>query len=97
MSWLFESANRVEQHANRLEICESSGTAVIRIFGSLDVDAAREVHRFVASQADRVEVRAVEIDLREMDAWTSAGLREISACAGGQVRFRMGPHAGTTS
>jgi hypothetical protein len=93
VTWTPESrGSRSNCDPATLELRETSGTVVIRIHGSLDADTAREVHRSVLSQADRGDIATVEIDLREMDGWTSAGLRELSACAGCRVRFRMGPH-----
>lgn len=75
-----------------LDMSESSGTVIIHIRGSLDARTAREVRRSVVSQTARTEIEAVEIDLRRMDSWTTAGLLELGSCAGRRVRFRMGPN-----
>jgi anti-anti-sigma factor len=95
MNWVFDPPTCPGWHPWALDVSESSGTVIIRIRGSLDARTAREVHRSVVSQTARTEIEAVEIDLRGMDSWTSAGLLELGTCAGRRVRFRMGPNVAT--
>lgn len=75
-----------------VEVGRRGEGTVIAVRGALDVVAARAVYEAV-SAAIRVEGSdPIEIDLREMDEWTSAGLRELAACTGLGIRVRMGPH-----
>jgi anti-anti-sigma regulatory factor len=75
-----------------VEVGRRGSDTVVAVCGSLDVVAARAVYEAV-SAAIRIDGSdSIEIDLREMDEWTSSGLRELAACTGLGIRVRMGPH-----
>ena len=76
----------------RLEVTETPGRIVIAVHGALDDDIAHDLYDSVLSRAEHREPCTLEIDLRGMEGWTSAGLRRLGECAGFCVRFRMGPH-----
>jgi len=65
---------------------------VIAVHGALDSAAARAVYDAASAALHAQGADAVEIDLRAMEDWTSAGLRDLAACTGLGIRVRMGPH-----
>lgn len=77
-----------------MRIAAFGNTLVIGVRGMLDGEAARVVvdaARVAGSTA--APQRSIEVDLREMQAWTSAGLRGLSDCVALGARLRMGPQA----
>ncbi len=76
---------------SRVDVGRRGDTTVITVSGSLDSVAAEAVHEAARAAVSVEGPLRVEIDLRGMEAWTSAGLRQIAACGGLGIRVRMGP------
>lgn len=75
-----------------VRIASFGDTLVIGVRGVLDGEAARVVVDAArAAGGTAVPQPSVEIDLRDMQAWTSAGLRGLSDCMALGARLRMGP------
>jgi hypothetical protein len=69
-------------------------TLVIGVRGMLDGEAARIVVDAARAAGSTLAPEAsVEVDLREMQTWTSAGLQGLTACMALGARLRMGPQS----
>jgi hypothetical protein len=78
--------------ASVLRVVADASGLIISVEGTLDRDTAQTAFETACAAIDaRIPAPTIEIDLREMRAWTSAGLQRLSACAGLGVRLRMGP------
>jgi chloramphenicol 3-O-phosphotransferase len=80
------------QGSSRVDVRLRGSETVVVVRGSLDDVAARTVYDAIRAALDVDASASIEIDLRAMDEWTSAGLRELAACTGLGIRVRMGPH-----
>jgi hypothetical protein len=85
------------RHTGRVDVSQRSGVVVVAVRGVLDSDVAKLVYEAVESAIRSEIASAIEVDLRGMDEWTPSGLTGLGASAALGIRFRMGPHAASST